>query len=150
MRSGSATHQIMEAPRSFDNASRQCHFERSREISIAVRGSACIRHFINDVFVLHLSVISHRLLTVVQERSLDFARDDDTGESQSLVTPNPQSLIPSYQSLVPSHQPLTLPTGRVPSPIPCGKHPLSVSPKEARVRFRVSVHPARFPSPAPH
>ena len=86
MRSGSATHQIMEAPRSFDNASRQCHFERSREISIAVRGSACIRHFINDVFVLHLSVISHRLLTVVQERSLDFARDDDTGESQSLVT----------------------------------------------------------------
>ena len=24
------------------------------------------------------------------------ARDDDAGESQSLVTPNPQSLIPSY------------------------------------------------------
>ena len=150
MRSGSATHQIMEAPRSFDNASRQCHFERSREISIAVRGSACIRHFINDVFVLHLSVISHRLLTVVQERSLDFARDDDTGESQSLVTPNPQSLIPSYQSLVPSHQSLTLPTGRVPSPIPCGRCPPSASPREARGRPRASVYPARSPSPAPH
>ena len=29
-----------------------------------------------------------------------YARDDDAGESQSPVTPNPQSLIPSYSSLV--------------------------------------------------
>ena len=59
MRSGGAAHKNMEAPRSFDNASRRRHLERSREISIAVRESACMRNFINDVFVLHLSAISH-------------------------------------------------------------------------------------------
>ena len=48
-----------EAPQNFDSAARRCHLERSREISIAVWESACMHHFINDVFVLHLSVISH-------------------------------------------------------------------------------------------
>ena len=59
VRSGGAAHKNMEAPRNFDSASRRRHLERSREISIAVRKSACMRHFINDVFVLRLSAISH-------------------------------------------------------------------------------------------
>ena len=45
------------------------HFERSREIFIAVRKSACMRHFINEVLVLRHSAISHLLFTGVQERS---------------------------------------------------------------------------------
>ena len=59
MRNGGAARKNIEAPRSFDSASRHRHFERSREISMAVRESACMRNFINDAFVLHLSVISH-------------------------------------------------------------------------------------------
>ena len=59
MRNGGAAHNNMEAPRNFDGASRRRHRKRSREISIAVRKSACMRHFINDVFVLRLSAISH-------------------------------------------------------------------------------------------
>ena len=67
------------------------HLERSREIPIAEWESTCMRHFLNDVFVLRLSTISHLLLTGVQERSLDFARDDDTWEAvlTSNSIPNP-------------------------------------------------------------
>ena len=54
-----AVHKNIEAPQNFDDASRRRHLERSREISTAVRESACMRHFINDVFVLRLSAISH-------------------------------------------------------------------------------------------
>ena len=53
-----ATHKNIEAPQNFDDASHRRHLERSREISTAVRESACMRHFINDVFVLRLSAIS--------------------------------------------------------------------------------------------
>ena len=65
------------------------HFERSREISIAVRESACMRNFINDVFVLHLSAISYLLLSSVQERFEGFARNDDMRENDSCRFPLP-------------------------------------------------------------
>ena len=52
-------HKNIEAPQNFDDASRRRHLERNREISTAVRESACMRHFINDVFILRLSAISH-------------------------------------------------------------------------------------------
>ena len=62
------------------------HFERSREIFIAVRESVRMRHSINDALTLRFSVISHLLFIGVQERSLGYARDDDAEES----------LIPSH------------------------------------------------------
>ena len=62
------------------------HFERSREIFIAVRESVRMRHSINDALMLRFSVISYLLFICVQERSLGYARDDDAGES----------LIPSH------------------------------------------------------
>lgn len=52
--------------RNFDSDSRRCHFERSREISIAVRKSARMRYSRNDVLVLRFSVILQLLLTGVQ------------------------------------------------------------------------------------
>ena len=67
--------------RNFDSDSRRCHFERSREISIAVRKSARMRYSINAVLVLRFSAVLYLLLTMVQERSLHFGRDDDTRNS---------------------------------------------------------------------
>ena len=57
------------------------HFERSREIFIAVRESVRMRHSINDALTLRFSAISHLLFIGAQERSLGYARDDDAGES---------------------------------------------------------------------
>ena len=59
------------------------HFERKREISIAARKSASLCHFINEVLVLRFSAISYLLLTGVQERFLDYARNDDAREASS-------------------------------------------------------------------
>ena len=59
------------------------HFERKREISIAARKSASLCHFINEVLVLRFSAISYLLLTGVQERFLDYARNDDAREALS-------------------------------------------------------------------
>ena len=59
------------------------HFERKREISIAARKSASLCHFINEVLVLRFSAISYLLLTGVQERFLDYARNDDARETLS-------------------------------------------------------------------
>ena len=52
MRNGGAAHQNMEAPRSFDSASRRRHLERSREIFLAVRSVCQLRYF------------NHRLLLI--------------------------------------------------------------------------------------
>ena len=59
------------------------HFESKREISIAARKSASLCHFINEVLVLRFSAISYLLLTGVQERFLDYARNDDAREALS-------------------------------------------------------------------
>ena len=45
MRNGGAAHQNMEAPRSFDSASRRRHLERSREIPLAERSAHHLRYF---------------------------------------------------------------------------------------------------------
>ena len=73
------------------------HFERSREIFIAARESVRMRHSINDALTLRFSAISHLLFIGVQERSLGYARDDDTrnGCPKNLKAGmNSQGLVP--------------------------------------------------------
>ena len=45
MRNGGAAHKNIEAPRNLDSASRRCHLERSREISLAERSVCQLRYF---------------------------------------------------------------------------------------------------------
>ena len=67
MRSVGAAHKNNEAPRSFDSASRGCHLERSREISLAERPAHHLRYF------------DHRLIQI-----------------QNPI-PNPWPLIPAFK-----------------------------------------------------
>ena len=67
--------------RSFDSTSRRRHFERKREISIAERSLPAVRQHQDIVFPRRIRADSHRAV-----ETLGYARDDDAGESQSLVT----------------------------------------------------------------
>ena len=87
MRSVGAAHKNNEAPQSFDSASRRRHPERSRGIFLALRSVSHKHRQGNDALVLRISAFTHPSFSSLQEKFLDFARNDDTRES--LVTPNP-------------------------------------------------------------
>ena len=80
MRNGGAAHKNMEAPRNFDSASRRRHPERSRGIFLALR-SVSHRHWQGtDALLLCIPTFTHESFISLQERFLDFARNDDTRE----------------------------------------------------------------------
>ena len=77
MRNGGAAHKNMEAPRNFDSASRRRHPERSRGIFLALR-SVSHRHWQGiDALLLRSPAFTHESFISLQERFLDFARNDD-------------------------------------------------------------------------
>ena len=77
MRNGGAAHKNMEAPRNFDSALRRRHPERSRGIFFALR-SVSHRHWQGtDVLLLRIPAFTHESFICLQERFLDFARNDD-------------------------------------------------------------------------
>ena len=69
MRNEGAAHKNMEAPRSFDSASRRRHFERSREISIAVRSLPDVRQHQAIVFPQRIHADSRSARKIPRLRS---------------------------------------------------------------------------------
>ena len=64
----------IEAPRSFDSASRLCHFERKREISMAERSLPDVRQHQDLVFPRRIHADSRSAVEIE-----GCARDDDAG-----------------------------------------------------------------------
>ena len=62
---------------------------------MAERSLPDVRQHQDNVFPRRIHADSRRAVEIE-----GYARDDDAGESQSPVTPNPQSLIPSHASLL--------------------------------------------------
>ena len=62
---------------------------------MAERSLPDMRQHQDNVFPRRIHADSRRAVEIES-----YARDDDAGESQSPVTPNPQSLIPSHSSLL--------------------------------------------------
>ena len=70
MRNGGAAHKNIEAPRSFDSASRCRHPERSRGIFLALRSVSHKHRYGNDTLALRISTFTHPSFSGLQERFL--------------------------------------------------------------------------------
>ena len=77
-----------EAPRSFNSASRRCHFERSREISMAERSLLDVRQHQDIVFPWRIHADSRRAVEIE-----GCARDDDT---KGWLFPRPSGIALLY------------------------------------------------------
>ena len=75
-----------EAPRSFNSASRRCHFERSREISMAERSLPDVRQHQDIVFPWRIHA-DYRSAVEIE----GCARDDDT---KGWLSPRPSGIAP--------------------------------------------------------
>ena len=69
MRNGGVAHKNIEAPRSFDSASRCRHFERSREIYMAERSLPDVRQHQDIVSPQHIHADSSRAVEIPRLRS---------------------------------------------------------------------------------
>ena len=75
-----------EAPRSFNSASRRCHFERSREIFMAERSLPDVRQHQDIVFPWRIHA-DYRSAVEIE----GCARDDDT---KGWLSPRPSGIAP--------------------------------------------------------
>ena len=86
-----------EAPRSFNSASRRCHFERSREISMAERSLPDVRQHQDIVFPWRIHADSRRAVEIE-----GCARDDDT---KGWLSPRPSGIAPFIRRRSRHHNP---------------------------------------------
>ena len=84
MRSGGAAHKNQKRRGVLIALRAHRHFERSREIFIAERSSSDMRQHQDIVFPRRIHADSRNAVKIE-----GCARDDDAGESQSLLIPNP-------------------------------------------------------------
>ena len=87
MRNGGAAHKSQKRREALIALRAHRHFERSREIFIAERSSPDVGQYQDIVFPRRIHADSRSAVKIE-----GCARDDDAGESQSLLIPNPQSL----------------------------------------------------------
>ena len=86
-----------EAPRSFDSVSRRCHFERSREISMAERSLLDVRQHQDIVFPWRIHADYRSAV-----ESPRLARDDDT---KGWLSPHPSGIAPFIRRRSRHHAP---------------------------------------------
>ena len=84
MRNGGAAHKNQKRRGVLIALRAHRHFERSREIFIAERSSPDVRQHQDIVFPRRIHADSRSAVKIE-----GCARDDDAGESQSLLIPNP-------------------------------------------------------------
>ena len=87
MRNGGAAHKNRKRREVLIALRAHRHFERSREIFIAERLSSHVRRHQDIILPQRIHADSRSAVKIE-----GCAQDDDAGESQSLLIPNPQSL----------------------------------------------------------